>query len=103
MVLHTQVPFAKSFALSHAMRLDPPVEFEQILSCVSAWTKLRQMFPALRFTSSWAPCTDTARSHPEESFSQSIEMDSEQENLTPEFARQKLCGQAQVALLTAPS
>ncbi len=51
-VLHTQVPFANSFALSHAMRLDPPVEFEQTLSCVSAWTKLRQMFPALRFTSS---------------------------------------------------
>lgn len=63
-VLHTQVPFAKSFALSHAMRLDPPVEFEQILSCVSAWTKLRQMFSALRFTSSWAPCNDTAHSHP---------------------------------------
>ena len=57
--LHTHVPFANSFALSHAMRLDPPVEFEQILSCVSAWTKLRQMFPALRFTSSWAPCTTT--------------------------------------------
>jgi hypothetical protein len=61
------------------------------------------MFPALRFTSSWAPCTDTTRSHTEESFSLNRAIESEQENLTPEFARQKLCGQAQVALLTVPS